>query len=120
MFARREGLLLLTLCLAAVGCHKAPASREELAPLLPPSLTLETRSDDDDLTVEDKLRGLGAHVKDGKIVDSSGREVRFVSRFIPGAQPDPKEWQERQQREAEELDRLREKYTVVLVVMHGV
>ena len=37
-----------------------------------------------EITVEQKLAELGAHVSDGKLLDSQGREIRFFRRYAAG------------------------------------
>jgi hypothetical protein len=65
------------------------------------------------LTIEDKLIGLKAHCKDGKLIDEKGREIRFF-KFACYGNP-PGDYEEIRQRELEELEKLQKKYRVIVM-----
>ena len=103
------------------GCSgRAPADRESLARCLPAGISLSTQLDGHGITVEQKLTELGARPHDGKLVDASGKEIYFLHRITPGADPGPEGEKARRKAEEEELNRLREKYTVIVIITPGV
>jgi hypothetical protein len=106
---------------AAAGCNNPPpVHREDLAKCLPAGVTLSTQVTENGKTVEQTLAELGAHVQDGKLFDAAGKEIAFYQRFVPGANLGDKANQERQQKEEEELARLRETFTVIVITRFGV
>lgn len=63
-------------------------------------------------TVEEKLIAIKARCKKGKLVDASGREIRFFR--LQGCWGNPPEgYQEILQRQNDELEKLRKRYTVI-------
>lgn len=64
------------------------------------------------VTVEKKLAELKARCRNRKLVDSKGREIRFFRTSCWGNPPD--DYLEIQQRENEELQKLRKRYTVIV------
>jgi len=64
------------------------------------------------LTVEKKLAEMKARCSRGKLVDASGREIRFFRVSCWGNPPD--DYQEIQKRENEELGKLKKRYTVIV------
>lgn len=64
------------------------------------------------VTVEDKLTELKARCKKGKLVDTSGREIRFYRLTGCWGNP-PADYQEILQRQTDELEKLRKRYTVI-------
>ena len=63
-------------------------------------------------TVEEKLIAIKARCKKGKLVDGSGREIRFFQ--LQGCWGNPPEgYQEILQRQNDELEKLRKRYTVI-------
>lgn len=63
------------------------------------------------VTVNSKLIEIKARCRRGKLVDAKGREIRF---FRPSCWGNPPEnYREIRRREAEELARLRQRYTVI-------
>jgi hypothetical protein len=61
-------------------------------------------------TVKDELEKVGAHVKDGKLYDNSGREIRFFTQHTGGYVG-----KSVLDKEREELSRLRDEYTVIVI-----
>jgi hypothetical protein len=127
--------LLLGLCVIA-GCSQPGADRgqgadpesratrpEELAKCLPAGVTLSESlmgGDPQGQTVGGKLAELGAYAKGGKLFDSSGREIIFYHRWVPGVQPKPDLELQEQERERNELEKLKAKYTVIEITRFGV
>jgi hypothetical protein len=64
------------------------------------------------ITVKEKLTELKARCKKGKLVDASGREIRFFKLTGCWGNP-PVDYQEIMQRQNEELEKLRKRYTVI-------
>ena len=68
---------------------------------------------EEDITIKDKLMELKAQCKDGKLVDSHKREIKF---FRPACYGNPPaDYLEIQQREREELEKLQKRYTVIII-----
>ena len=65
------------------------------------------------VTVRDKLIELKAKCENGKLVDDHHKEIRFF-RLQCWGNP-PADYEERQARQQEELEKLEEKYTVVVM-----
>lgn len=63
-------------------------------------------------TVEEKLIQLKASCKKGKLVDAAGREIRFYRLEGCWGNP-PADYQEILQKQSEELEKLRRRYTVI-------
>ena len=64
------------------------------------------------VTVEKKLAQLKARCRNRKLIDAKGREIRF---FKPSCWGNPPaDYAEIQQQENEELEKLRQKYTVIV------
>jgi hypothetical protein len=68
---------------------------------------------DKNVTVHDKLIEMKAKCKNGKLVDSHHREVRFF-RLECWGNP-PADYKERQQQQQERLKELEKKYTVIVM-----
>ena len=66
----------------------------------------------DKVTVEQKLTELQASCRDSKLVDGSGREIRFYRLVGCWGNP-PRHYQDILQRQREEIDKLKERYTVI-------
>ena len=64
------------------------------------------------ITVEQKLLELKARCKKGKLVDASGREIRFYRLVGCWGNP-PADYQEILARQTEEVEKLKKKYTVI-------
>ena len=64
------------------------------------------------ITVEEKLIQLKASCKKGKLVDASGREIRFYRLEGCWGNP-PADYQEILQKQSEELEKLKKQYTVI-------
>lgn|SRR6185436_10963766 len=64
------------------------------------------------VTVKDKLTELKAHCKKGKLIDGSGREIRFFTLTGCWGNP-PDNYQELLDKQSRELTRLRKRYTVI-------
>src|SRR5438132_3017926 len=64
------------------------------------------------LTVADKLAEIKARCRNGKLVDSRRREIRFFHISCWGNPPP--DYREIQQREGEELAKLKARYTVII------
>ena len=64
------------------------------------------------ITVEKKLAQLKARCRNGKLIDAKGRQIRF---FRPSCWGNPPaDYAEIQQRENEDLEKLRKQYTVIV------
>jgi hypothetical protein len=63
------------------------------------------------VTVADKLREIKAKCRNGKLVDAKRREIRFFHVACWGNPPP--DYREIKQREAEELRKLQQQYTVI-------
>jgi hypothetical protein len=118
---------LLLGCVVFAGCDSPPTDKkipsgnpEDLAKCLPEGVTLTTPLTPGSPTVGDKLRELGARAKDGKLYDFSGKEIYIYRRFVPGANPGDKILREQARQEEEELERLRQKYTLIVITTFGV
>jgi hypothetical protein len=64
------------------------------------------------LTVEQKLLSIKAQCKKGKLVDAMGKEVRFYRLHGCWGNP-PADYQEILERQQRELDKLKQRYTVI-------
>lgn len=64
------------------------------------------------ITVQDKLRALQARCRDGKLVDGSGREIRFFRLIGCWGNP-PENYQELLAKQRSDLAALQERFTVV-------
>jgi hypothetical protein len=64
------------------------------------------------ITVGDKLAELKAHCKRGKLLDGTGREIRFFHLTGCWGNP-PDNYQEILERQNKELIKLRKRYTVI-------
>lgn len=67
------------------------------------------------ITVEEKLKELGAKYKDDKLVDGKGKEIRFYKPPLRGASQGYEEDRKQQQRDEKELAELQKKYTVIIL-----
>ncbi len=70
------------------------------------------------ITVEEKLKEIGAKYSGEKLVDKNGREIRFYKPPIRGASQGFEEDQEQQKRDADELKSLKEEYTVIILYVN--
>jgi hypothetical protein len=68
---------------------------------------------DKDISVQEKLVELNADCVDGRLVDGARREIRFF-RVACFGNP-PSNYDEIRQREQEEIARLRQDYTVIVI-----
>jgi hypothetical protein len=66
-----------------------------------------------DVTVQDKLVSIKAKCENGKLVDEDHKEIRFF-RLQCWGNP-PADYEERQQRQQEELKELEKKYKVIVM-----
>jgi hypothetical protein len=90
---------------------------------LPESVKLNERATTDkiknvksrSLTVKDVLVELKAKCVRGKLVDKTGREIHFHRRIGCWGNP-PADYEEQLAAEAKELERLRQKFTVVEIL----
>ncbi|HWN99760.1 MAG TPA: hypothetical protein VNS63_10865 [Blastocatellia bacterium] len=64
------------------------------------------------ITVEQKLMALKARCKKGKLVDDSGKEIRFYRLVGCWGNP-PADYQEILARQTEEIEKLKKQYTVI-------
>jgi hypothetical protein len=71
------------------------------------------RGKDGEITIEDKLTELKAKCKEGKLVDSKNREIKFF-RIACFGNP-PADYMEIEQKQQEELRRLQKQYTVIII-----
>src|SRR6266436_9091116 len=65
-------------------------------------------------TVKEKLIAIKARCKKGKLVDASGREIRFYKLTGCWGNP-PRDYQQILARQTEEIEKLRKRYTVIEV-----
>lgn len=70
------------------------------------------------ITVEKKLREIGAKYIDNKLVDKDGKEIRFFKPQIRGTSEGFEEDQKHQQSEQKRLANLKEKYTVIEIFVN--
>ena len=63
-------------------------------------------------TIEQKLIELKARCSAGKLVDKSGKEIRFVHLLGCWGNP-PEDYQEQMDKQQAEISKLKEKYTVI-------
>jgi hypothetical protein len=129
----RYGMAKSILKLLIVGsffCCVAPASsRDNLSRCLPADVELdravvveqakvskggsETRT-----TVRTRLAQLRARCKNGKLLSSTGREIRFVALLGCWGNP-PENYQEMLTEQAKEIERLKKKYIVIQIPCGG-
>ena len=67
------------------------------------------------ITVEEKLKEIGAKYEGDKLVDSSGKEIRFYKPPVRGASQGIEEDKKQRERDEKELTELRKKYTVIIL-----
>lgn len=64
------------------------------------------------VTIKERLKQIKAHCKKGKLVDGSGREIRFYRLVGCWGNP-PEDYQEQLAHQNQELQRLKKQYSVV-------
>ena len=67
------------------------------------------------ITVEEKLKELGAKYENDKLVDRDGKEIRFYTPPVRGASQGFEEDAKQRERDKKELDELQKKYTVIIL-----
>lgn len=114
------GTLFVTLLLSL----SSPDGRtDRFAPCLPKGTALEevvstaklkpaTGAATRNVTIKERLKQIKAHCKKGKLVDGSGREIRFYRLVGCWGNP-PEDYQEQLAHQNQELQRLKKKYSVV-------
>lgn len=70
------------------------------------------------ISVEEKLRRLGAKYSDGVLVDADGREIRFYRPPVRGTSQGLEADKRQREQDREELRKLEEKYTVVILYVN--
>lgn len=70
------------------------------------------------ITVEEELKNLGAKYDNDKLVDRSGKEIRFYTPPVRGASQGYEEDKKQQERDAKELTDLQKKYTVIILYVN--
>lgn len=70
------------------------------------------------ITVEEKLKQLGAKYVNEKLVDKNGKEIRFFKPQIRGISEGFEKDQQHQKNEAKRLADLKEKYTVIEIYIN--
>ncbi len=70
------------------------------------------------VTVEQKLREIGAKYLDGKLVDKNGREIRFFKPLVRGMSEGFEKDEEFRQSEEKRLNDLKEKFTVIEIFVN--
>ena len=70
------------------------------------------------ITVEEKLRKIGARYEDGKLVDGDGQEIRFYKPPTRGTSQGFEEDRKQQKRDKKELQALQEKYRVIILYVN--
>lgn len=73
---------------------------------------------DEIITVEQKLRQLGAKYENDVLVDAAGKEIRFYRPPVRGASQGFEEDRQQAIRDARELAELQEKYTVIILYVN--
>ncbi len=91
-------------------CLPADTSLEEVVSA--PQAKSATGKASKPVTIRDTLLKLKARCRKGKLVAGNGREIRFYRLIGCWGNP-PDDYQEQLQRQSEELQRLKKKYTVV-------
>jgi hypothetical protein len=71
------------------------------------------RHKDGRINIKDKLIEMKARCKDGKLIDSKGREIKFFKVACYGNPP--ADYDEIAQKEREELEKLQKDYTVIVM-----
>ncbi len=67
------------------------------------------------ITVEEKLKELGAKYENDKLVDRNSKEIRFYTPLVRGASQGFEEDAKQRERDKRELDELQSKYTVIIL-----
>lgn len=67
------------------------------------------------ITVEEKLKELGAKYENDKLIDRAGKEIRFYTPPVRGASQGFEEDAKQRERDKKELDELQSKYTVIIL-----
>ncbi len=67
------------------------------------------------ITVEEKLKELGAKYENDKLVDRNGREIRFYTPPVRGTSQGFEEDAKQRESDKKELDELQSKYTVIVL-----
>lgn len=70
------------------------------------------------ITVEQKLKQIGAKYVDNKLVDKNGTEIRFYKPPIRGTSQGFEEDQKQQKRDEKEIAELKAKYTVIEIYVN--
>lgn len=70
------------------------------------------------ITVEEKLKKIGARYADEKLVDAKGREIRFYKPPVRGASEGFEEDKSQRERDEQELKDLKAKYTVIVLYVN--
>lgn len=70
------------------------------------------------ITVEEKLKELGARYEKDKLVDAGGREIRFYTPPVRGTSQGFEEDKKQSERDARELAELQKKYTVIILYVN--
>jgi ABC-type phosphate transport system auxiliary subunit len=70
------------------------------------------------ITVEEKLKELGAKYEKDRLVDAGGREIRFYTPPLRGASQGFEEDEKQRKRDARELAELQKKYTVIILYVN--
>jgi hypothetical protein len=71
------------------------------------------KGNDENITIKDKLDELKARCKEGRLVDSKGREIKFFKPSCFGNPP--ADYDEIRQKEADHLNELLKKHTVIVL-----
>jgi hypothetical protein len=115
-----EKILIVTIlsitAMAFSSCHrKAAKSAQAFAACLPNEIKADyiVSYQERNVTVEEKLIELNAYCEDGKLFDGSKKEIRFY-RIACFGNP-PYNYDEIRQREREEIARLRQSFTVIVM-----
>jgi hypothetical protein len=130
MIARMAKSILNLVIMGSFFCCVAPASsRDSLSRCLPADIDLdravvveqpkaskegsETRT-----TVRMRLSQLRARCKNGKLLSSTGRQIRFVALLGCWGNP-PENYQEMLTEQAKEIERLKKKYVLIQIPCGG-
>jgi len=130
MIARMTKSILRLVIVGSFFCCVAPASsRGSLSRCLPPDIDLDRtvvveqpkvskEGSETRMTVRTRLARLRARCKNGKLLSSTGSEIRFVALLGCWGNP-PENYQEMLTDQAREIARLRKKYIVIQIPCGG-
>ena len=131
-------VLTSLLCAVPLGCGSGQSTQggsgqstsdeAALARCLPEGISLSTSlatvsHGPGDPRVRDKLKELGAHARNGRLFDASGKEIRFFQLYVPSGtelavfttREDEQRRHRSVQKQEQELQELRRRYNVIVI-----